>query len=287
MNKRGDRFNTHLGRSVALGIILAGSTMPIAAMADTVFTWNPIGGTAFTADTLYGAHYLWDYGPSAPPSVAVPGRIYTVDFYEQIQQASLGGGAHFVPTGLNGTPGATGSYGLYLEMQAQVEQVGTPANYDYLSMALQLKEDPGNNNGTLSSTQSGVGFANTSPNGEADDITLATGSLVSGAFTFNPTPAIRSIGNFVETFQSTPAGAGFFISPISAHTLIDEILTTPTGALVPIVDPSDPSSQWSVLNGGSAVIDFTVPEPPSFVLLGASLAGFAALRLCKNGLRPR
>ena len=286
MSKQEDCSNARRVRCVMLGIILAGGTLPIAATAGTVFTWNPAGGSAFTADTLNGAHYLWDYGPSAPPSVAVPGRIYTVDFYEQIQQASLGGGAPFVPTGLNDTPGP-GSYGLYLKMEAQVEQVGAPTNYLYHSMAMQLMEDPGNHNRTLSSTVSGVGFANTSPNGEADDITLATGSLVSAAFTFNPSPGIRSIGNFVETFQPTAAGAGFFVSPVSAHTLINEVLTTPNGALVPYVDPNDPSSQWSVLNGGSAAISLTAPEPASFLLLGVGLAGLAVLHPLRNSRRPR
>ena len=287
MSKRGDCSNARRVRNVMLGMILAGSTMPVAATAGTVFTWNPVGGAAFTADTLNGTHYLWDYGPSAPPAVAVPGRIYTVDFYEQIQQASLGGGAPFVPTGLNGAAGTPGSYGLYLKMEAQVEQVGAPTNYLYHSMAMQLMEDPRNNNGTLSSRVAGVGFAHTGPNGEADDVRLANGSLVSGAFTFNPSAGIRSIGNFLETFHPTAVGAGFFASPVSAHTLIDEILTTPNGALVPHVDPSDPNSQWSVLNGGTAVIDLTVPEPASLLLLGVGLAGLVVLHPLRNSRRPR
>jgi hypothetical protein len=276
MSKHQDWRSLRRAGGALLGIMLAG--VAPSAYAD-VFTWNPVGGSLFTADTLYGGHYLWDYGPSAPPFVPVPGRIYTVDFYEQIQQASLGGGAQFVPTGLNAAAGVTGSYGLYLKMQAQVEQVGAPRNYLYHSLTMQLMEDPGNNNGTLSSTISGVGFSNISSNGEADDIPLATGSLVSGTFTLGaPGSGIRSIGDFVETFQPAAGQGDFFVSPVSAHTLINENLTTFIGDLVANIDPNDPSSQWTVLNGGSAVITLTTPEPASFLLLGSGLVGLAALR---------
>jgi len=266
---------------VMLGLLLAGSALPAHA---EVFTWDPagaspsLGGSAFTADTIDGTHYLWSYGPSGPPTTAHPGRIFTVDFYEQVQQVSLGGGAAFVPAGLNGTPGAPGSYGLYLKMQAQVEQVGGTAIYDYHSLAMQLKADPGNHDGMLSSTLAGVGFSNTGATGESDDITLATGSLVSSTFTLNPASGIRSVANFLETFQPAAGQGGFFVSPVTAHTLINEILTTPTGALVPTVDPSDPNSQWNVLNGGSAVIGLTVPEPASVLLFGSGLVGLVALR---------
>jgi hypothetical protein len=274
-------------------MIIAGGGLSATAGATTVFTWDPagalpsLGGSAFTADTIYGGHYLWDYGPSAPPFVAVPGVIYTVDFYEQIQQFSLGGGAPFVPSGLNGAPGATSSYGLYLKMQAQVEQVGAPNNYAYHSLSMQLMLDPENNNGTLSATQSGVGFSNTDLTGEQDDITLAAGSLVSGKFTLSSIPGIRSVSNFVETFQPAPGEGGFFVSPVSPYQLIEEALTTPASSFQAIPDPNNPAFQWSVLNDGMATIDLTVLEPPSFLLLGVGLAGLAGLRLHKNRPRPR
>ena len=285
MSRWSNRAGAHRASSAILGTMLAAGMIP-TAMAGTVFTWDPsgasspLGAPAFTADTMYGGHYLWDYGPSAPPfQPGVPaGRIYTVDFYEQIQSFSLGGGPKFIPTGLGGTPGA-GSYGLYVKMQAQVEQVGAPQNYIYHSLSMQLMADPGNHNGTLSATQTGVGFSNTTSTGEGDDIELAHGSLVSGQFTLgSPGTGIRSIGQFAETFQPEANELGFFVTPVSPHALLNESLTTFFGNIQAIIDPNDPNSQWTVLNGGAALIDLTVPEPSSLLLLGMGLVGLATLR---------
>ena len=86
-------------------------------------------------------------------------------------------------------------------------------------------------------------FSNTGPTGTADDITLATGSLVSGIH-FGSPPDIRSIGDFVQTFQPAAGEGGFFVTPVSPHDirLIEEILTTPPPAVYEMViaDPNDP-----------------------------------------------
>ena len=79
-------------------------------------------------------------------------------------------------------------------MTVEVEQVGAPNIYDYHSLTMSLMADPGNNDGVLSATASGVGFAN----GTTGDITLAMGSLISSSFQLNPTTGIRSIGHFTE-----------------------------------------------------------------------------------------
>ena len=55
MSKREDCSNVRRAHSVMLGIILAGSTMPIAATAGTVFTWDPAGGRARWVEALRGA----------------------------------------------------------------------------------------------------------------------------------------------------------------------------------------------------------------------------------------
>jgi hypothetical protein len=269
-----------------LGIILAGSAMPVAAVADTMFTWNPAGaapalagaGSAFTADGIAGLHYLYDVTPPAGSSA-----LYNVYFIERITQFSLNGAPVATP-GLNGPPGAPGSYGLYLSMQAVAQQSGATRIYHSLTMSLMA--DPGNNDGAVSSTlANGLAFANTGPTGPADDITLATGSLISGRFTQNPAPGIIVLSDFTESFTPAPGESGFFGSPVSPHTELEELLTTPVTNIALVPQPD--GSTVALLNGGGATMDLLVPEPGSFLLLGLGLAGLAVVHPLRNRQRPR
>jgi hypothetical protein len=276
-----------MGRQLAFAVavmLLAAGTIPIRAMAASTFTWDPaaIGlsgaGSAFTANGIVGSHYLYDITPPAGSAA-----LYTVSFIEQITGFTVDGGTPFSPPGLNGPAGGTGSYGLYLSMQAQVQQAGSSRIYHSLTMSLMA--DPGNNNGAVSSTLAHpLAFANTGPSGTMDDITLATGSLISGTFQQNPAPGIIILSHFMESFTPTPSKAGFFASPVPPFTVIEEFLTTPVSVFN--TQPLSDGSTIAALNGGMATIDLRVPEPASLLVLAVGLTGIAGVRRMRNR-RPR
>ena len=294
MHERQFRPDLRQVSGLMLAALLAIGTVPATAKADDVvtsgrvppppiltvapFTWNPAGASpslsgdpAFTADAIEATHYLWAMGSTI--------NTYTVHFLEQITGFTLGS-SPVAPPGLNGTPGAPGSYGLYLTMQTQTRFIGPPNTYRYSGGQLALMLDPGNNNGAASSTPSGLTFANTGPTGTADDITLATGSLVWGHFFFMPAAGIASIGDFEQTFRPASGEAGFFVAPVAPNDIIELVDTTFTGDLKVTADPtaSDPTQTINVLNGGSAVLALRVPEPASIVLFSSGLLAVLALR---------
>jgi len=275
---------------VLASAILAAGTVPQTALAGVAtFTWDPAGaipalsggGSAFTADAIQGGHYLHSVQPVT--TAPMPQPTYLVDFIEQINSFTLHGAPVATP-GLNAKPGGAGSYGLYLAMQAVTQYVGPPSIYDYHSMSVRLMADPGNENGAVMSTMAGLGFANTGPTGAEDDITLATGSLVSGHFTLNPTPDIRSIGVFEQTLQAAPGEAGFFVTPLSPFGVIEEVLTTLPANIMVVPDPGEPGYTITTLNGGTAAIGLRVPEPASLTVL---CGGLVALSLLRRRPAPR
>ena len=259
-------------RAAFLSLILAAGGHS-AAQADLVtFTWNPAGaspalglaGPAFTADGINAAHYFQAVVPASGP--------FPETFIEPVRTFTLGGAAVSTP-GLNGTPGAAGSYGLYFTYQANFEFVGGVPTFHSLNVA--LKADPGNNNGTVSSTASGVAFSNSGATGTADDVTLATGALFSATLALNVATGTRN-AHFLDSFQSVAGEGGFFVTPLTGFNLLEAFLTTPASVFSTAPGPNGSTIQ--MVNGGTSVFDVQVPEPASLLLLGSGLGLMAALR---------
>ena len=154
------------------------------------FTWDPeaagLTGRAFTADTISFTGYLTDV--SQPDGTHVANRI----------EVFTGFSLHGKPV----TPEGFGSdYGLYFHAVDKGIGGPPPNILDFKSVEVELKADPGNHNGPVISDASGTGFTNTGPTGEADDIVLAHGSLVSGMLFLDLTPTPPTLkGDQVGTF---------------------------------------------------------------------------------------
>jgi hypothetical protein len=150
-------------------------------------------------------------------------------------------------------PGLNTSFGLYIE--GTVDLHGTPSVYGPGTISLVL--DPTNNDGTLSATwnsatqTASVGFSN--PANTADDITLATGSLVSGSFgtQSNGQPGL----NLVETFQLNPAIFGPLLSQISSSLDIEESLFNTATSRQP--GTNNNNEQYILVNDGYGIVDLT------------------------------
>ena len=260
-------------RSVAnalLGLLMAAGCHSAARADLATFTWNPVGaspalglaGSVFTADRINASHYLYTVQPTSGP--------FPETFIERVQGFTLGGAAVTTP-GLNGTPGAAGSYGLYFAYQANFEFVGGVPTFHSLDVA--LKADPGNNDGTVASTASGVAFSNTGATGAADDVTLATGALSSASLALI---AGTRNAHFLDTFRAVAGEGGFFATPLTGFNLLEAFLTTPASAFS--TAPGLNGSTIQMVNGGTAVFDIQVPEPTSMLILGSALGGLIMAR---------
>ena len=133
----------------------------------------------------------------------------------------------------------------------------TAAN-QYTKFNIALKADPGNLDGTPSATAgNGASFSNTGPTGTGDDITLATGSLLTGSFGLQANG--QSGAHFTQTFAPSPGEAGVFLDPVGSHVQLEELLfNTATSRVQTTLDDG---SLQTLVNGGISTADILVPNP--------------------------
>src|SRR3954447_10415082 len=154
--------------ATAVGLLIAGAPSIAAPLS---FTWNPdgaspaLGGGAFSADTIHTTSFLVD--------VAQPDGTGAAHQLALVNEFSVGGTA-FTPASFDTVHG----YGLYFDIMDTHSSGPPPEIIRFSSVTAALRADCGYQNGPAFATFDGVGFANTTGTGQADDITLATGSLV-------------------------------------------------------------------------------------------------------------
>lgn len=118
-------------------------------------------------------------------------------------------------------PGFGTHYGMYFLIDAKgvTPDVG-PDTFSSMNVALMV--DRHNNDGTLSASPDGIGFAN----GTADDFALLTGTLKTAGITFDGNVGHPS---FFENVALTEAGEKAFGVELDPHAVLHEFLTTPGG----------------------------------------------------------
>ncbi len=154
--------------------------------------------------------------------------------------------------------GVAGDGILYLTVDASGTIGTNGAANQYTSLNVTLWADPRNDAGSPSATEAdGATFSN----GMANDIVLATGTLVSASMSIDPTTMTRS-AIYVESMTPTLAGTLLLGGSIASGSQLEEQLTTPADAFQAIPQPD--GGTIDLVNGGSAVVTL---DPQGTILI--------------------
>jgi hypothetical protein len=142
-------------------------------------------------------------------------------------------------------PGLGTRFGMYFIADATGHN--TAGQFTFDSMNVSLMVDPGNKDGSLSATATGIGFSN----GVHGDYALLRASLMSAALSRDPDGTRHA--DFVDQVTLTEAGEDVFGSSLHNGDMLRELLTTPLSTLTVIPDQND-SGNTTLVNAGLASI---------------------------------
>jgi hypothetical protein len=162
-------------------------------------------------------------------------------------------------------PGFDDKYGLYLTIDAS-GQLNPGAPNDYHSINVTLWADPRNDAGTGSSTvENGAVFSGNT----ANDIVLATGTIISGTMMMDPNTLLRT-ATYVEKLTPTLDGTLLLGGSIKQGDLLTEHFTTPPDNFQAI--PVN-NTTVDLVNNGSATVTLSDPngQPDTILIPNAAL----------------
>ncbi len=269
-------MKTVMTSGAAAAMLLAASHWTPVRADVLPFTWDPSkavpalvpGPAAFTADSVQWTNFNRTVNVNDLTTLK---QTVTADQYETVTGFTLGGS----PVA---APGLNSAYGLYFHLVSvfsfPLNSGGTiigPATFT--SLSLSLVADVNHDDGVLSTSAAGIGFSN--PSGVANDVTLATGSLIAAALSNNPDGSRHAL--FLTSFVPETGEGGFFVGPSGPVSLLENGDSAAASfALVPI----DSTTFLTLVNGnlGSAGAAQLVPEPGTIGLLAAAVLGLGHVR---------